>query len=120
MNEQLSLDLSRRGRRSRRKGGDAERELAAALTALGLAAVRLGWAQGRLGRGCPDVAIAGAPVHLEAKRVEATRLGPALEQAARDAQPGQLPVVAHRRSRQRWVLSMDLETFAELIRRAWP
>jgi len=57
-------------------------------------------------------------IHQEVKRTNRLQIYDALEQAKRDAPPSTLPIVAHRRDRQGWVVIMDAEDWFELYR-AW-
>jgi Holliday junction resolvase len=53
--------------------------------------------------GNPDVV--GLPyIHAEVKRVEDFRLYPSLRQSIRDAREGEVPIIAHRKNRHRWVV----------------
>ena len=66
-----------------------------------------------------DADVIGLPgVHLEVKRVEALRLWDALAQAKRDARPGELPVVVHRKSRCEWVIVQPLKDWLKIYREA--
>ena len=65
------------------------------------------------GKENPDISLPG--IHLEVKRVEALRLSEALNQAEADAAPGDMPVVAHRRNRGKWVTIMRMEDFLRLV-----
>ena len=57
--------------------------------------------------------VTGLPgIHVEVKRVE--RLN--VSEAMGDARPGEIPVVAHRRSREPWLATMRLEDWFELYR----
>ncbi len=100
---------------SREKGAKGERELARLLRAEGFDARR--GVQYNGSDGSADVV--GLPgVHLEVKRVEALRLWDALAQAKADARPGELPVVAHRKSRCEWVVIQPLKDWLGLYREA--
>ena len=104
------------GKASRDKGKRGERELAAELTALGLPARRGQQYSGASG----DADVVGLPgVHIECKRVESLRLADALDQAERDARPGELPVVMHRRNGRLWVAVMRYDEFARMSS-PWP
>jgi Holliday junction resolvase len=60
---------------------------------------------------CP--ALAG--FHIEVKRTEAGNLYNWLKQAATDADMFKMPVVAHRRSKERWVAILDFRDFLALV-----
>lgn len=97
---------------SRAKGAAAERELANILKEKGYDARRGQQFHG--GGDSPDVV--GLPgYHIEAKRVEAFALYPALDQASRDASPGRTPIVVHRRNGREWVVVIRLEDFLALL-----
>ena len=96
---------------SRDKGKRGERELAAALRAQGYSARRGQQYCGTSG----DADVVGLPgVHIECKRVERLNLDAAIAQAVRDARPGEMPVVMHRRSRKPWLVTVGLEDFLTL------
>ena len=102
---------------SREKGRRGEVEFAKSLRELGFADARRGQQySGANG----DADVVGVPgVHWEIKRVErGLNLVDALKQAERDARPGELPHVAHRRNREPWQVTMSLETWLELYRKA--
>ena len=105
---------------SKRKGNRAERELLQLLTAYGVEAHRneqryIG------GEGNPDISARIGPVsvHVECKRVERLSLTAALRQAHRDARNA-LPVVVHRRSREPWLVTMELSELLEALGYARP
>lgn len=99
------------GKSSQRKGADGERELAALLRSYGYNIER----GGSLSFGVqPD--LTGLPgIHCEVKRRENVNLTAALEQARRDAARfGGLPAVFHRRNREGWRVTMDLQDWLKL------
>lgn len=55
-------------------------------------------------------------VHIEVKRTERLDLYGALDQARRDAKPGKLPIVVHRRNNCRWVVIQDAEDWFQIYR----
>lgn len=91
---------------SSNKGKRAEQELTAILREQGFGARR-----GQQDRGADAAALPG--VHITCKQVERLNLGAAMEQAARDARPGEVPVVMHRRSGKPWLATMLLTDFLE-------
>lgn len=98
---------------SRQKGAAAERELANILKEHGYDAHRGQQFHG--GGDSPDVA--GLPgFHIEAKRVQAFALYPALDQATRDAKSGNTPIVVHRRNQREWVVCIRLTDFLALLK----
>ena len=96
---------------SRAKGADGERELAKFLTNHGFKARRGQQFSGIEGR---DVVCESLPIHIECKRVEKFKLYDALEQAERDT-AGEMPVVFHRRNRNKWVCILDAEDLLSLF-----
>lgn len=101
---------------SKRKGNRAERELLQILQAHGLDARRndqryIG------GVDNPDISvrIGSLSVHAECKRVERLSLAAALRQAHRDANGHALPVVIHRRSREPWLVTVELADLLEVL-----
>lgn len=113
-NRKSGGDEKPRRKNSRAKGAVGERELAEVLRAAGWPGARRG--QQRSGLDQADVIGGPENVHLECKRVETLRLWPAIEQAARDAPAGTVPVVVHRRSRSGWVAILDLRALLSLLR----
>lgn len=100
---------------SRQKGARGERELAAVLREEGW----IGAMRGQQRSGCEQADVVGGPagVHWEVKRVERLLLAKAVEQARRDARPGEVPIVAHRRSQEPWMATLDLRVLLRLL--AW-
>jgi hypothetical protein len=54
-------------------------------------------------------------VHSEVKRQEVARPWAWHEQASSEAEPGSIPAVAFRRNRSPWLVTLELERFAELL-----
>ncbi len=102
--------------RERRKGAEGERELVELLRAHGWMAARRNFGSGSAGGG--DVAGGPGGVHFEIKRTERLNVHAAMRQAEADAQPTDLPVVAHRRSRGPWLATLPLEELLALLRGA--
>ena len=104
------------GKTSQRKGADGERELAALLHEHGYEIER----GGSLSYGTvPD--LTGLPgIHIEVKRVEKLNIGEAMAQAVRDAERFHdgAPTVFHRRNRQPWLVTMQLEDWLGLYYRS--
>ncbi|QDP57847.1 MAG: putative protein D14 [Prokaryotic dsDNA virus sp.] len=100
---------------SRQKGARGERELASVLREEGWT----GAMRGQQRSGCEQADVVGGPagVHWEVKRVERLLLAKAVEQARRDARPGEVPIVAHRRSQEPWLATLDLKVLLRLL--AW-
>jgi len=104
------------GRASREKGKRGEREFAAFLRDLGLEARRTQQFSGT--EGTADVSSSLEGVHLEVKRYAGIAAFRFLEQAERDADPDDLPVVALREDRGEWAIMLKakhLERMAETI-----
>ena len=104
---------------SNRKGKDGERELAAKLREYGLTAKR-----GQQHKGGPDsadVEVEEWPdIHIECKRTEKFQLYPAMRQAICDSfgeyeATTQMPMVAHRRNGEEWVVVLLLDDFVYRI-----
>ena len=104
------------GKKSQRKGANAEREIAAILTEYGYDAERGGsMTYGSV----PDVT--GLPgIHIEVKRRENLNLLDAIRQAAADAERFQdgKPAVFHRKNRSPWLVTMPLEAWMQLYQAA--
>lgn len=99
---------------SRAKGARGELELSKFLTERGHEARR-----GQQFKGTPDSPDIECEslkdYHIECKRVEALRLYPALKQAEADSGLNQIPVVFHRKSREKWVVILDADDFLNLV-----
>ena len=103
------------GRMSRQKGKRGERECAAELAELlGVTARRGVQYQG--GPESPDVVLEGVPIHVECKRVEALNLYAAIEQAKKDALPGAVPVVWHRKNGRESVVILETSRLLDLAK----
>lgn len=115
------------GRASRNKGARGEREFANLVRSFGFTCERTG----RDGRTSQDVTHNIADVHLEVKRCESYDLPEWIRQAEGDADAGETPVIAFRKSRQPWrvvvpavdflrlkALERDLEETREFLREA--
>ena len=100
----------------KRKGTAGENELAELLRRAGIRAYRNDQIF-RGGKGNPDVSaeVFGFPLHIEVKRVERLNVPEAVNQAIRDAKPGTLPIVAHRRNREQWLITAPLAAILEVI-----
>lgn len=93
---------------SRRKGANGELELSHILQDHGYNTRRGDQSRG----GSVEADIVGIPgLHIECKRVEQLNLEKALEQSERDARVEEVPVVIHRRNREKWKVTMSLEEF---------
>ena len=101
----------------KRKGSGGERELAEILRRSGIRAYRNDQIY-RGGKGNPDVSaeVYGLPLHIEVKRVERLNVSEAVKQAISDAEAGSLPVVAHRRNREQWLVTFPLTVLLDAIK----
>lgn len=98
---------------SKNKGKVGEREVAELLRAHGFDARRGQQFAG--GGDSPDVVHDIPGVHIEVKRTERLDLWSAMEQSARDAKPGEAPVVFHRPNRREWVVIIPASEFLKLV-----
>ena len=97
---------------SRSKGARYERELASAFRAEGYEQARRG--QQYCGAN-GDADVIGLPgIHVEAKHVERLQLRGAMAQAKRDARPGEIPVVFHRKNNCETLVTMRMEDWFKL------
>ena len=100
---------------SRNKGARGERELARELRNYGYDCRRGQQYCGANG----DADVVGLPgIHIECKRVERLNLYDAMAQSRHDARGGELPAVIHRKNDCRWLVTMELEDWMLLYRRA--
>jgi len=97
---------------SKRKGAAGERELSKFLRAHGFSEAR----RGQQYSGIEGEDVVGLPgYHVEVKRVERLNIHDAMNQSIRDAD-NQIPIVAHRKNRTPWLVTMRAEDFLELVR----
>lgn len=103
------------GKASREKGKRGERLFAKLLREYGYDAKR-----GVQYQGSPDSPdVVGLPgVHTEVKFVEKLNLHSAMEQSKRDAGEDEMPIVAHKRSREEWLITMPFDDWISLYK-AW-
>lgn len=98
---------------SKKKGAEAERELARKLREYGYNCRRGQQYCGANG----DADVIGLPgIHIESKRTERLNLYDAIAQATRDARPGEIPVVFHRKNNCKWVCVLSLDDFMKIYR----
>lgn len=105
---------------SRAKGAAAEVEFAHYLEDFGVEATR-----GQQHSGSPDspdVKTNMRGVHFEVKRTERTDLYGWLTQAVNDSKGGAVPIVAHRKSREKWLAVLDMDDLMKLLTHTphWP
>ena len=98
---------------SRDKGKRGELEFAKLLRDEGFTAARGQQYSG--GADSPDVVHNVPGVHFEVKRVERLNLKAAMDQADNDADPKDIPVVAHRKNHEPWYVTMFAEDFLLLL-----
>jgi len=100
---------------SRNKGKRGELEFAKLLTSEGFEARRGQQFSG--GSDSPDVVCESlGKFHFEVKRVETLRLYPAMAQATNDAGIDKIPLVAHRRNGEEWVVITKASDFLKLLK----
>ena len=101
---------------SKAKGGRGEREWAEFCREHGFTEARRG-VQFKGGYDSPDVT--GLPgIHQEIKRVEKLNIHEAMKQSIRDSEGKAIPIVAHRRNREEWLVTMRAEDWMEIYK-AW-
>lgn len=100
---------------SKRKGNRAETEVANILKEHGYTSHRgIQYNPDRF-----EADVEGLPgIHIEVKRVEQLNIYKAMEQSIRDAKDGEMPVVIHRRNRDYWKVTMRLDEWLEIYRKA--
>jgi Holliday junction resolvase len=97
---------------SKQKGKRGEREFALLCRDMGYKDVR----RGQQYSGVEGEDVIGLPgIHVEVKRAENVSLEAALSQAQRDAK-GRPAIVAHRKNRGRWRITMDAEDWFTIYR----
>lgn len=103
---------------SKLKGKAGELELAKVLRTFGYDCRRSVQYNGYAPDGQPD--ILGLPgIHVECKRVEQLNLYKAVQQSIRDnGDPCALPAVFHRKNRQPWLVTMEIDDWMNLYERA--
>ena len=99
---------------SKQKGKRGELEWASFCREQGYDCRRTAQYCGRTGDASDVVGLPG--IHQEVKRVERLNISEAIQQAKRDAAPGKMPVVAHRRNGERWLVTMDADDWFALYR----
>ena len=67
----------------------------------------------------PDVVCTATPkIHWEVKLCEVMKIRDWVAQARRDAKAGSLAAVAHKRSREEWLVTIPASHFLELVKRS--
>lgn len=99
---------------SRQKGKAGELELAHILEGYGYETRRGQQYCGSNG----DADVVGLPgIHIESKRVENLNISKAMQQAENDARDGEIPCVFHRKNREKWKVTMNLDDFMKIYER---
>ena len=99
---------------SRAKGARGERELANLLKEYGYECRRGQQYSGANG----DADVVGLPnIHIECKRVEKLNIDKAMQQSMDDARENEVPVVMHRKDRQRWLVTMTMDEWMKFYER---
>lgn len=97
---------------SKQKGNRGEREFSGICRKHGYEARRSQQYCGQAG----DADVIGLPnVHVEVKRVERLNIYDAIDQAKRDSKD-EMHIVAHRKDRHRWLVTMEVEDFFRLYK----
>ena len=104
--------MASRGRSAKKKGSDAEREVAKILRKKGIPAKRMLLSGGGYLKG--DI-YANVPWSFEIKRQEKMNFWPWWEQAVADAGMSKNPVVVYRPNHRPWIAMIRLEDFADLL-----
>jgi Holliday junction resolvase len=100
---------------SKEKGKTGEREFAKLCRDHGFANARRGQQFSGI-EGKDVVGLEG--IHIEVKRVERLNIEEALQQSIRDSKEDEIPIVAHRRNREEWKITMRADDFFKLYK-AW-
>ena len=101
---------------SKAKGTRGEHEIEKILQKYGIRAFRNDQIF-KGGKNNPDVSaeIAGIPLHIEVKRAERLNVVEAMHQAERDAAENALPVVTHRRNREKWLVTLPMLDLLDIL-----
>lgn len=101
---------------SKTKGKVGERSFRDKLREYGFAAERGVQYQGS--PDSPDVSCPGLPIHWEVKFVQRLELYAALAQAQLDCDLDKIPVLAHRKNRTGWYVTLSADNFLDICRRS--
>ena len=104
---------------SRNKGKRGELEWCKVVKSEGFEAFRGAQHAGKnlkTGVASPDVITPDLNIHYEVKRVERLNLDDALAQARRDANPGEIAAVSHRKNNGPWMVTMSSDDHFNLVR----
>lgn len=100
---------------SNQKGKAGEREFAALCRKYGFKNARRGQQFSGI-EGKDVVGLEG--IHIEVKRVERLNIDKAMKQSIEDSKEGEIPIVAHRKNREEWKVTMRAEDWLEFYK-AW-
>ena len=105
------------GRKSKERGKRGEREVAKMTEEI----TGLPCRRGVQYKGSPDSPdVVGLPgYHIEVKFVERLNLRQSIEQSEHDAGEDEIPVVVHRRTFDKWRITMPYEDFCKLYAEAY-
>ncbi|WP_053983403.1 putative PDDEXK endonuclease [Niameybacter massiliensis] len=99
---------------SRAKGARGERELSNLLKEHGFNTRRGQQYCGSNG----DADVVGLPgIHIECKRVEKLNIYNALTQAENDSKENEIPVVMHRKDREKWLVTMSIADWIQMYKK---
>lgn len=100
---------------SKQKGNQGEREFAKLCNEYGFEKVKRAVQYGYGGIDNPDCAgLEG--IHIEVKRVERLNVSEAMHQSIADANEQAMPIVAHRKNREEWLITMRANDWFELYK----
>lgn len=100
------------GKTSREKGKRGEREWASLCRSYGYTDAKRGQQFCGLEGDADVVGVEG--LHCEVKRVERLNIYDAISQSIRDAKDGEIPIVAHRKNRCDWLVTMTADDFFKI------
>lgn len=113
--DQILAERRKRGRSSKRKGARGENLVRDLAIQAGFTECLRSFASGATGGGD----LIGIPgLSIECKAVEKLNVQKAYDQACAAARPTETPIVAHKRARREWLVTLDLRTFLELYKQA--
>ena len=101
---------------SKEKGKKGEREFAKLCREHGFANARRSQQYSGINGDADVVGLEG--IHIEVKRVERLNIDEAMKQSIRDSKEDEIPIVAHRRNREEWKITMRADDFFKLYK-AW-
>lgn len=99
---------------SKAKGSAGEREFSNLCKDHGFEVRRTAQYCGNTGDASDCVGLKG--IHIEVKRVEKLNIVTAMEQAKHDASGNNIPIVAHRRNKCEWLITMQADEWFKLYK----